>query len=354
MRRKSLVLIVIAAGCGLIASIGISQVLENQAKKGEGQVETVDIFVAKVPITVRDSITEELVSLEKWPKDKAPPDAITDWEVINGRSPMYPLFEGEPIVKKKLRNPDEGVGVTERIRKGYRGLPVKVTYEMTSGLLQPGDMVDVLVVFRQGGGVSRTVVKTILENVPIFAVNEKIIRETNVDGKVINARTVTLEVTPTQAEKVTLAMKMGDLSLSMRSPGDDESVDNNSGTGIPQLLGEAGEEVEPPQPVAPPPEPDDFMKFASRGGMPNLPGMGPVEPEKTMVIIGPDGSRTYEIFPDGKMPREILPVEPGLNALDAMAEDELEPDEDELLDEEESGMEALGDYDLPDFGKAGR
>ncbi len=355
MRRKSLVLIVIAAGCGLIASIGISQVLENQANKNEKKEETVEIFVTKAPITIRDVITEELVILEKWPKDKVPADAISEWEAIDGLRPMYPLSEGEPIRKEKLIDPNNVRGGTDGIRKGYRGLPVKVTYEMTSGLLQPGDMVDVLVVFRQGCGISRTVVKTILQNVPIYAVNEKIIRETNVDGKVINARTVTLEVTPEQAEKVTLAMKMGDLSLSIRSPGDDESFDYD-GTGIAKLLGEPGDVVEPPAPSVAKQAADNFMQFAQREGQSALPAMGPARPEKTMILIQPDGTRTYEIFADGSMPREIMPFGSEVEALDAMAEeDDIEPELDEVLDEEDDGdLEALGEHGLPGFDKAGR
>jgi pilus assembly protein CpaB len=292
--------------------------------------------------------------LEKWPKDKVPPDAITEWEAIDGLRPMYPLSEGEPIRKEKLVDPDNVRGGTDGIRKGYRGLPVKVTYEMTSGLLQPGDMVDVLVVFRQGGGISRTVVKTILQNVPIYAVNEKIIRETSVDGKVVNARTVTLEVTPEQAQNVTLAMKMGDLSLSLRSPGDDESFDYD-GTGISQLLGDPGDVVEPPPRVAKQVA-DDFMRFAQREGRPSLPEMGSGKPKQTMDVIEPSGSRTFEIFPDGSMPREIMPFGSEVEALDAMAEEEdPEPELDEVLDEEDDGgLEALGEYGLPGSDKAGQ
>ena len=46
MRAKNMILFVIAVGCGLVASIGVSQYMEHAAGSGTGQVDTVEIFVA--------------------------------------------------------------------------------------------------------------------------------------------------------------------------------------------------------------------------------------------------------------------------------------------------------------------
>jgi pilus assembly protein CpaB len=338
MRRKSLVLIVIAAGCGLIASIGISQVLDGQKKTGEVEIETVEIFVTTAPVSGNDVFTRQLVKLEKWPKDKVPPGAITDWETIDGRRPNVNLHEGEPIVQDRLFDPNETTVAADRIPPGYRVLPVKVTADMTSGLVQPGDMVDVLVVLRQGGAVSRTVAKTILQKVSVFAVNEHIIRKMDVEGNVIQAKTVSLTVTPDQVEVLTLAHRMGDLSLSIRPPNDD-TLAMEEGTGLEKLLGGASEEVPDPTPAQTAQQSDaaKFLQFAAgaQQAAPRLAMSG--EPKKMMVVYEPEITRVFELDPDGG---PALEVTPGLKVEEPVAEmdtdidlDEFEPPEEEGLDE---------------------
>ena len=54
MRPKSLLLLALALGCGLIASIGISQVMEKN--KGDGTVVKEPIYIAKHTINLGDPI----------------------------------------------------------------------------------------------------------------------------------------------------------------------------------------------------------------------------------------------------------------------------------------------------------
>ena len=57
MRAQSWILIIIALGCGLVASIGISQVMDNRGGETEAEVEMESIFVALTNISVGDPIT---------------------------------------------------------------------------------------------------------------------------------------------------------------------------------------------------------------------------------------------------------------------------------------------------------
>ena len=69
MRPKSLILLALALGCGLVASIGISQVMEHNSKPG-AKLETVPIYIAVHNINLGDTIDEKMVSYQEWPKDK--------------------------------------------------------------------------------------------------------------------------------------------------------------------------------------------------------------------------------------------------------------------------------------------
>ena len=92
MRPKSLILLALALGFGLVASIGISQVLDSKNKVAV--LETVPIYVALQNINLGDPIDDGMVALEAWPKSKVPPGAITKWEYIDDRRPRPVLFEG--------------------------------------------------------------------------------------------------------------------------------------------------------------------------------------------------------------------------------------------------------------------
>jgi pilus assembly protein CpaB len=225
MRPKSMILIVIAMGCGLIASIGISQVLERRNVSGEGKVEAGEIYVALVDVPITERLSAKTIKLEEWPIDKIPEGAVTKFEDIDGRRPIQPLYAGEPILYRKLIDSDTPFGASERIPKGMRVTSVKVTMDSAaSGLILPGDRVDILVYLRRLGGVNSPSTKTILTDVTVFAVNEQINRETDGDGSVIHAKTVSLLVRPDQVERLMLASELGKLRLSLRRNDDDTEV----------------------------------------------------------------------------------------------------------------------------------
>ena len=149
-----------------------------------------------------------------------------------GRPPRAAKFYGgEPIIEAKLfAKGDQGSGATDLIPKGYRVVSVKVDDVSGSGLILPGDRVDALVHLTDNGRIgetNRSSTRTFLHNVKVFAVNNVYSRESN-RTEAITAKTISLLVTPQQAELVTLANEMGKIRLVMRSA-DDDTQDENVG-----------------------------------------------------------------------------------------------------------------------------
>src|SRR5690349_10319924 len=105
MRPKSLLLLALALGCGLVASIGISQVMDH--KNGPAKLETVSIYVATHNINLGDQIDSDTIALQEWPKDKVPKGAITKLEDLKNRRPRTAIIEGEPILDGKLLQPGQ-------------------------------------------------------------------------------------------------------------------------------------------------------------------------------------------------------------------------------------------------------
>jgi pilus assembly protein CpaB len=228
MRPKSLILLVLALGCGLVASIGISQVLDNN-RKNQVSIETVPIYVALHNINLGDSVDDGMVSLQEWPKDKVPVGAVTKWEEIEGRRPKTTIFQGEPLNNGKFLAKGETDDPIAGIPPGMRLKTVSVdARKSAAGLLSPGDRVDVQLFVQRNeqNGVTNPFTKIILQNIRVYAVDQTVQRTSEGTEERSVAKTLSLVVTPQQASRMTTAENMGELSLIPRHPDDNTIVDD--------------------------------------------------------------------------------------------------------------------------------
>ena len=226
MRGKSFALLILALGCGLVASIGITQVISKQGDEPETpKGDTQAIFVALEDIAFGDPVTSQILRLEQWPTDKVPEDALTKIEDLEGRRTRGKIYAGEPILAKKLfEKGANALGVSTRIPKGYRVVSVQVDkVSGSASMIMPGDRVDVMLYLTRnpGTGTYQATTRTILQDVKVFAVNDVVGLESDQNDRSIVAQTISLLVTPEQAQEVMLASEMGKIRLVMRSPGDD-------------------------------------------------------------------------------------------------------------------------------------
>ncbi|MGA2061628.1 MAG: Flp pilus assembly protein CpaB [Thermoguttaceae bacterium] len=232
MRAKSMALLMLALGCGLVASIGITQVMAKRNNEPSGPVaDTVPIFVAAKDISLGEPLSVAMVKQEPWPKDKVPPGALSNIEDVEGRRIRQRLFEGEPILENKLLSKGASAqGASAVIPVGYRVVSVLVDSVSGSGLILPGDRVDVLVylVGNSQNAIAETSTRTVLQDVKVFAVNDVVDMDKDGKDKSITAKTISLLVTPAQAAKVTLASEMGKLRLVMRGPEDNAHAEDAS------------------------------------------------------------------------------------------------------------------------------
>src|SRR5262249_32960869 len=155
---------VLALGCGLVASIGISQVMDRNRGQAAA-VETKPIYVAIHNINLGDPIDDKLVALQEWPKDKIPPGAISQLQDLEGRRPRATIIQGEPILDAKLLAPGQLADPITAIPKGYRLKTISVDAQKSAaGLLSPGDRVDVQLFIKrdQQNGIDAAKTKVIL------------------------------------------------------------------------------------------------------------------------------------------------------------------------------------------------
>lgn len=307
MRTKSLVLIIIALGCGLVASIGISEVLK-QKPAADGTVETVPVLMAAIDIDIGKKLDASNVKVEEWPKNKVPEGAMHALDQAQDHFTRTRLYAGEPILAAKLMNSNDP-SAAPKIPDGYMVIPVRVELDTVIGLIQPGDLVDIMVFLRQGPDVPRTGSYTILRMARVFAVNSQTDRTTDDKGQEIAARTVSLLVKPKQGEKLTLATEMGKIRLALRRPTDVIPDEDEIDRDLPAIFRDGDviamdkpeEKKEEPAPVFPVAQP-----------LPVLPPVVQVQPEPiappppvwTMQLMTPSDVRKFDWTNAKELPQE--------------------------------------------------
>lgn len=177
-----------------------------------------EIAVATQAIQFGQAIEPHLIRMQRWPNEALPKGAFLEKAALlageNGQSrrAKSAFVEGEVVLSSKLSGHGEKVTITQKLGENTRAMAIKVdAATAVGGFVTPGDFVDI--VMTQGGRNDLRAV-TILQNIRVIGVDQQ--SEEQSDAAVI-ARTITVEVSPVQGQKLALAQKAGTLSLTLRT-----------------------------------------------------------------------------------------------------------------------------------------
>ena len=222
MKSKSLVLLAIAAGCGLVAMLGVQQMLSGGKQPVQAKVR---ILVAKSDIDPGVPLDKTNVGFKEWPKDALPEGALTKEEEYTERALKHRVGPGQPILMSELGKKGD-FGVEVQIPEGMTLVTYPVSATMThSGLLKPGSFVDVsaAIEYTQRGGGKRVEIKPVLQGVQVIAVGNQIAgTEAAAEGTPKDAKNVSFLVFPLQGQLLQLAFKKsnGAIQLALRGKTD--------------------------------------------------------------------------------------------------------------------------------------
>jgi pilus assembly protein CpaB len=213
MKPKTMILAVVAVGCGLVASYLTNHLLTLRAQNGDEQTVKVLCTTQRVsPYVVLND--ERQFVLRDFPVSLAPKKAITDFAKIKGQRLKVMLEAEKPVVEDDLLNKDDA-GLEGQLKPGQRAIAIKVdTVTIIGGFCRPGVRVDVYCTTRGTEAQS----KIILQNMLILAVDTT--NQRNPDQPTIIGQTVTLAASPEEAAQLTLASSVGELRLALRGFGD--------------------------------------------------------------------------------------------------------------------------------------
>jgi pilus assembly protein CpaB len=294
MKPKTIILMVVAVGCGLAASYMTAQLLaERETTEAAPPAEKVTILVAKhnldIGLTVKDPA--EHFKEKTLLKGEEPAKALTksDFESLRNKQLIHRLTAEQFVSAEDLIDKDMN-GLASRLPKGHVAVGIKVDSTATSAGLasMPFSRVDIISVLRRGDDDSSS--QTILENVLVLAAGAQTQRP---DGTTaIHSDTVTVALRPEDAELVALAQEMGSLRLVLRAEGDTTIRHSHGVEGSrirKRLLAQRGNDskepaTNPSRPTGPlvtdVPDVDPPKKPAKKA-----PAKKAAEPEKKTVVV---------------------------------------------------------------------
>lgn len=222
MNKRFLLALGGAAFFGLLAIL-MAQAYIRQQTDSMIREQNTDVLVAKVDIPVGSVIQSSQIETKPLSRELAQ-GVLKDSKAVIGKIAIYEIPAKAPLHARYFSEGTELLPV--KIQEGYRAKAVAVNEASSvAGFVQPGTWVDVISIMPAGG--NRTEARTILQNIRVLASGNQMQRPSDnaaVGTRPQNFNTVTLEVTPAQAESLALAEREGSIQLVIRNPNDKNEI----------------------------------------------------------------------------------------------------------------------------------
>ena len=186
-----------------------------------------EVLVVETDIPAGRFIKPQDVRWQRWPGDDIPDNYIVkagdSKDAVVGAVVRRGLSAGQPITDGSVVKPGDRGFLAAVLSPGMRAVSVPINATSgNSGLIFPGDRVDLILTQTLDGDTTRRVSETVLPNIRIIAMGVSTGDDPKKGKHHEKARTATLEVSPREAESVALVTELGKLSLSLRSLAKDE------------------------------------------------------------------------------------------------------------------------------------
>ncbi|HYR78737.1 MAG TPA: Flp pilus assembly protein CpaB [Candidatus Dormibacteraeota bacterium] len=253
MRRPIIFILLAGLGAILAAIVVFSALRNRESEVQRAMAHTVEVVVAARDIPLGEKVQPDAVKLVRWARDGVPQGSFTDPNAVVGSFAKNQFVANEPVVVSKLFMGEKTSGVMPLlIPAGMRAMSVPVDEVADiAGFVAPHTHVDILAAVSGTGPGESSFSRIVLQNIEVLAVAQEI---EHVKDEPQVVKVVTLLVTPTDAEKLTLASREGTLRLAMRNYSDSKIIATN-GVAMADLMHNGAGAVVPliqPQPIARP------------------------------------------------------------------------------------------------------
>jgi pilus assembly protein CpaB len=222
MQGRNWIVLAIAVVVGIFAVILANSYFSGVEERNEQlarQQAMVQIVVAAQPLEFGTKLTQQNIRLQTFPASSVPegafrtiPEALKD-----NRVALRPIVPNEPVLASKVSGTDGRATLAALLPEGMRATSVSVdAVRGVAGFVLPNTMVDVLLTRKiagEGAGPEDIRSDVILENVQVLAIDQ--IASDKADKPKVS-RTATLAVSLHDAQRLTIAQRVGTLSFALR------------------------------------------------------------------------------------------------------------------------------------------
>ncbi|MES0073491.1 Flp pilus assembly protein CpaB [Mesorhizobium sp. M0058] len=222
MRANTLIMIVLAGVFGVLAVVLANFWLASQrtAMAQSNGAQTSTVVVAAMPLKFGDTLDADKLREIPWPAGAIPAGAFKttkDAMAGNGaRQALQAISANEPVLATKITGPGQRATLSAVLGEGMKAVSIRVNDVLgVAGFVFPGDRVDVLLTrsVRGDDGMDKSFVDVLLQSMKVLAVDQ--VADVSKDNPTV-VKSVTLEATTKDAQRLTLAAGAGQLSLALR------------------------------------------------------------------------------------------------------------------------------------------
>lgn len=224
---KHIVMFVLSLALGAAGVYFSRQYIEEQVSYYKGQLNKtepmVEVVVPNRAMTRGEILLASDLSIREIPEKYADTNSVSgeNYDVAIGQRVDFDIDEGRPLLWAHL----EG-GLTPtfsgKVADGLRAMTVRVDdINSISGFLQPKDKVDLMLSYGSGGAQQ---IFPLIQRLDVIATGIQTLVDKSSNGSTRSFSTITVHVSPSDGQKITLAQQVGKLTAMLRNPEDSASL----------------------------------------------------------------------------------------------------------------------------------
>jgi len=221
LNNRRILIIALILGLAAVLALNFYLAQVGRAVAEEGPLKEVVVAATDIPANTR--ITPEMLSVKTMPADLVNAQAVTAAENAAGSIAKADIVKGEQVLAARIVSAETPATLSYKVPDGMRAISIPVSeVSGVAGFVSAGDKVDILVTYADEEINSKTITYTVFQDISVLATGASAAPKEDATPEVVG--TVTLAVTPAQAEVLAYATLKGNFHLTLRSPADENKV----------------------------------------------------------------------------------------------------------------------------------
>ncbi len=227
---RHIVMLMMSIGLGAAGVFYSRHYINDQVAYYKSQLDKTEpmtqVVVPNRAMSRGEVVSTDDLSVRDIPKKYADSNSVmsSNYETAVGQRIDFDIDQGRPLLWAHLEG---GLSPTfsGKVPTGLRAMTIRVDeINSISGFLQPRDRIDLLLSYGNG---SKQKIFPLIQNLDVIATGVQTLVDKKGFGTKRNFSSITVQVTPEQAKKLTLSQRIGKLTAVLRNPEDESPLSNH-------------------------------------------------------------------------------------------------------------------------------